>query len=195
MAWYDELQRRSTSAETAVRLYEARSRIDVIDSRRVRHDADAGRARARGSRRAGRGGPAARRAHPGRAPRPAGVGEPHPARRRARVGRVRGRAARVPRHGAGSRPAAELGSQPARAGRARARGGGPDQRGDRRASEPERAHGRAAPLQRLREAARLRQGGPRRRRRAVLRSRYVQAASRRPGRLRGGTDAGRGKRP
>ena len=29
MAWYDELQRRSTSAATAVRLYEARSRIDV----------------------------------------------------------------------------------------------------------------------------------------------------------------------
>ena len=31
MDWYDELQRRSTSAETAVRLYEARSRIDVSD--------------------------------------------------------------------------------------------------------------------------------------------------------------------
>lgn len=31
MAWYDELQRRSTSAETAVRLYEARNRIDVSD--------------------------------------------------------------------------------------------------------------------------------------------------------------------
>jgi pimeloyl-ACP methyl ester carboxylesterase/DNA-binding CsgD family transcriptional regulator len=31
MAWYDELQRRSTSAETAVRLYEARDRIDVGD--------------------------------------------------------------------------------------------------------------------------------------------------------------------
>lgn len=29
MAWYDELQRRSASAETAVRLYEARNRIDV----------------------------------------------------------------------------------------------------------------------------------------------------------------------
>jgi pimeloyl-ACP methyl ester carboxylesterase/DNA-binding CsgD family transcriptional regulator len=31
MDWYDELQRRSTSAEIAVRLYEARSRIDVCD--------------------------------------------------------------------------------------------------------------------------------------------------------------------
>src|SRR4029077_5439273 len=31
MEWYDELQRRSTSAETAVRLYEARSGIDVRD--------------------------------------------------------------------------------------------------------------------------------------------------------------------
>jgi pimeloyl-ACP methyl ester carboxylesterase/DNA-binding CsgD family transcriptional regulator len=31
MAWYDELQRRSTSAETAVRLYEARNDINVLD--------------------------------------------------------------------------------------------------------------------------------------------------------------------
>jgi pimeloyl-ACP methyl ester carboxylesterase/DNA-binding CsgD family transcriptional regulator len=31
MAWYDELQRRSTSAATAVRLYEARNGIDVIE--------------------------------------------------------------------------------------------------------------------------------------------------------------------
>jgi pimeloyl-ACP methyl ester carboxylesterase/DNA-binding CsgD family transcriptional regulator len=31
MAWYDELQRRSTSAETAVRLYQARSRIEVTE--------------------------------------------------------------------------------------------------------------------------------------------------------------------
>ena len=31
MAWYDELQRRSTSAEIAVRLYEARNEIDVLD--------------------------------------------------------------------------------------------------------------------------------------------------------------------
>ena len=31
MAWYDELQRRSTSAETAVRLYDARNDIDVLD--------------------------------------------------------------------------------------------------------------------------------------------------------------------
>jgi pimeloyl-ACP methyl ester carboxylesterase/DNA-binding CsgD family transcriptional regulator len=32
MAWYDELQRRSTSADTAVRLYEARNRVNVIDA-------------------------------------------------------------------------------------------------------------------------------------------------------------------
>ncbi len=32
MAWYDELQRRSTSPATAVRLYEARGRINVLDS-------------------------------------------------------------------------------------------------------------------------------------------------------------------
>jgi pimeloyl-ACP methyl ester carboxylesterase/DNA-binding CsgD family transcriptional regulator len=31
MAWYDELQRRSTSAATAVRLYDARGSIDVAD--------------------------------------------------------------------------------------------------------------------------------------------------------------------
>ena len=31
MAWYDELQRRSTSAEIAGRLYEARNAIDVVD--------------------------------------------------------------------------------------------------------------------------------------------------------------------
>ena len=31
MAWYDELQRRSTSAETAARLYDARGGIDVIE--------------------------------------------------------------------------------------------------------------------------------------------------------------------
>jgi pimeloyl-ACP methyl ester carboxylesterase len=31
MAWYDELQRRSTSAATAVRLYEARNAIQVLD--------------------------------------------------------------------------------------------------------------------------------------------------------------------
>ncbi len=31
MGWYDELQRRSTSAQTAVRLYEARNDIDVLD--------------------------------------------------------------------------------------------------------------------------------------------------------------------
>ena len=31
MDWYDELQRRSTSPEIAVRLYEARNRIDVSD--------------------------------------------------------------------------------------------------------------------------------------------------------------------
>jgi DNA-binding CsgD family transcriptional regulator len=31
MEWYDELQRRSTSAVSAVRLYEARNRIDVVD--------------------------------------------------------------------------------------------------------------------------------------------------------------------
>jgi pimeloyl-ACP methyl ester carboxylesterase/DNA-binding CsgD family transcriptional regulator len=31
MAWYDELQRRSTSAATAVRLYEARGLINVVD--------------------------------------------------------------------------------------------------------------------------------------------------------------------
>jgi pimeloyl-ACP methyl ester carboxylesterase/DNA-binding CsgD family transcriptional regulator len=31
MAWYDELQRRSTSAAIAARLYEARDRIDVVD--------------------------------------------------------------------------------------------------------------------------------------------------------------------
>ena len=31
MAWYDELQRRSTSAETAARLYEVRNDIDVVE--------------------------------------------------------------------------------------------------------------------------------------------------------------------
>jgi pimeloyl-ACP methyl ester carboxylesterase/DNA-binding CsgD family transcriptional regulator len=31
MAWYDELQRRSASAETAVRIYETRGSIDIVD--------------------------------------------------------------------------------------------------------------------------------------------------------------------
>ena len=31
MAWYDEQQRRSTSSEIAVRLYEARNELDVLD--------------------------------------------------------------------------------------------------------------------------------------------------------------------
>jgi pimeloyl-ACP methyl ester carboxylesterase/DNA-binding CsgD family transcriptional regulator len=31
MAWYDELQRRSTSAETAIRLYRARAEVDVTE--------------------------------------------------------------------------------------------------------------------------------------------------------------------
>src|SRR4029079_4936725 len=31
MEWYDELQRRSTSATTAARLYEARGNIDVVE--------------------------------------------------------------------------------------------------------------------------------------------------------------------
>ena len=114
-------------------------------------------------------------------------------------GDVRGRAAT--RSSARSRrppAAARRRAEPARAGGARAGRRGPDQRGDRRAAVPERPHGRAAPLERLREAARLRQGGARRRRRALRRARtgYVQAASRRRGaRLGGGTDAGAGERP
>ena len=65
MAWYDELQRRSTSAETAVRLYEARNRIDVLDVARAGDDADAGRSTRAGtassrSRRAGCSPPASR---------------------------------------------------------------------------------------------------------------------------------------
>ena len=47
MAWYDELQRRSTSAETAARLYDARGGIDVVEVAPRVTDSDAGRARAR----------------------------------------------------------------------------------------------------------------------------------------------------
>ena len=85
MAWYDELQRRSTSAATAVRLYDARGGIDVVELRAAGGREDAGRARARRPRRAGRGGPAARRPHPRRAAGGPGLGEPHPALRRAGV--------------------------------------------------------------------------------------------------------------
>ena len=168
MAWYDELQRRSTSADDRGAALRG-ARPDRRGRRGVaRDDADAGRARARRtvSSRSRRAGCSPR--DPGRAVRPAGVGEPHPALRRAGLERVRGRAPRVPRVAAGARrsrwPAQPARARGARAGRRRA-----DQRGDRRAPVPERPHGRATPLQHLREAARLRQGGPGRRRRAVLR--------------------------
>ena len=167
MAWYDEQQRRSTSGEIAVRLYEARNEIDVLDVA-PRVTAPTLIAHARGDR-------------------------------VVPVEEGRLLAARIPDarfvllesanhillsdepawHAFVAELRAFLGSRAggARAGRAepaRARGAGargrrPDQRGDRRAAVAERPHGRAPPLQRLREAARLRQGGPRRRRRALLR--------------------------
>ena len=156
MAWYDEQQRRSTSSEIAVRLYEARNEIDVLDVA-PRVTAPTLIAHARGDR-------------------------------VVPVEEGRLLAARIPgarfvllesanhilladepawhafvdelRAFLGSEPAAP---EPARAEPARARGHGarrrrPDQRGDRRAADAERAHGRAPPLQRVREAARLRQG-------------------------------------
>ena len=167
MAWYDEQQRRSTSAEIAVRLYEARNEIDVLDVA-PRVTAPTLIAHARGDR-------------------------------VVPVEEGRLLAARIPDarfvllesanhillsdepawHAFVGELRAFLGSEPAppepvRAEPARARGPGargrrPDQRGDRRAADAERAHGRAPPLQRVREAARLRQGGARRRRRALLR--------------------------
>ena len=100
------LQRRSTSAETAVRLYEARGRIDVRRAARAGDDPDARACTRATTGWSGRGGQAARRPDPGRPAGPAGVGEPHPAVRRAGVARSSCRSSRLPRHGAGGRPTA-----------------------------------------------------------------------------------------
>ena len=92
MSWYDTMQRRSTSASTAARRFEARGRIDVVDWA-SRHRPDAGGARPWRSWCTRRGGAAARGADPRRPPGAAGVGQPHPARGRAgRPRSVRGAA-------------------------------------------------------------------------------------------------------
>ena len=64
MAWYDELQRRSTSAETAARLYDARGGIDVVETRRGSPSRRWSRTPRRPGR-ARRGGPAAGALIPG----------------------------------------------------------------------------------------------------------------------------------
>ena len=97
MAWFDDLQRRSTSAATAVRLYDARGGIDVAERGAPGRHPDAGPARARRPGRRGRGGPAPRRPHPGCASGAPGLGEPSPALRRAGVGPLPVRGARLPR--------------------------------------------------------------------------------------------------
>ena len=168
MAWYDELQRRSTSAEIAVRLYEARNAHRRASTSRRGVTTPTLVAHARGDRAVPvEEGRLLAAPHPGRPVRPAGVGEPHPALRRAGLACVRVRAPRVPRHASRRRRddrSTTLSPRELRG--ARAGGRGPDQRGDRRAAVPERPHGRAPPLQRLREAARVRQGGAGGRRRA-----------------------------
>ena len=76
------------SAETAVRLYRGARRDRRRATGAAGHRADAGRPRTRRPRRAGRGGPAAGAADPGRPAGAAGVGEPHPAGRRAGLARA-----------------------------------------------------------------------------------------------------------
>ena len=167
MAWYDELQRRSTSAESAVRLYAARDEIDVVDvAPRVTTPTLV--AHARGDRvvPVEEGRLLAARI-PGGPVRPVGVGESHPALRRAGLECVRGPVSSLCRVSAGTSRAGR--AEPARARGPRARGCRPHQRRDRHAPVPERPDGRATHLQRLSEAARVRQGGTGGRRRAVLR--------------------------
>ena len=168
MAWYDELQRRSTSAETAARLYDARGGIDVVeDAPRVAVSTLV--AHARGDRVVpvdegrllGALIPGARLVLLESANHILLSDEPawpaFLAELRAFLGTARADAG-----------APDRGPEPARARGDGAGRGGPDQRGDRPAPVPQRPHRGAARLERLRQAARLRQGGARRGRRELL---------------------------
>ena len=104
MEWFDELQRATTDAETAVRIRAARNHDEVTGAAgRVRsptlvlhsrHDALVPFS----------GGPPARHADPAGTTRAAREPQPHPARGRARVGTVPRGAGRLPRpHRAGHR--------------------------------------------------------------------------------------------
>ena len=171
MAWYDELQRRSTSAETAGRLCTTRAAASTWSSIAPRVTAPT-----LSSTRATTGSCRSRRA--GCSPRciPGAAASSCSSRRTTSCSpdepAWRGflsRAPRLPRHRAGTRRATPVATlSPRELEVLELVADGPDQRGDRRAAVPQRPHGRAAPLQRLREAARLRQGGAGGRRRAVL---------------------------
>src|SRR5215217_3995926 len=159
MDWYDELQRRTTSGEIAARLYEAWSDVDVSDlARQV--EAETLVAHCRGDAAVPFSqGPAARLPDPPGAAAAPGLDQPPAAPRRRRLAGVPGGAARVYRRP--GRPDGGAGGGPQRA-RARgdvARGPGAEQRGDRRPTFPECPHGRAASLERLRQVARVGQGG------------------------------------
>ena len=82
MAWYDELQRRTTSAENAARLYEAWSDVDVSRACPAGRGGDARRARPGRCRGPVRAGPAARVVDPEGEAVAARVGQPPAAARR-----------------------------------------------------------------------------------------------------------------
>ena len=165
MAWYDDLLRKTTSADAAIRLFRARGLVDVVADRFDGGRPDARPPRARRSRGARR-----RRAgsSPPASPAPAwscSIPRTTSCSRTSRPGSTflaelddfLGPADAI----APSAALAELSPRELRG--ARARRGGTDQRGDRAAARPEHPHGRAPPVERLREARCLGHRCPRRR--------------------------------
>ena len=177
MAWYDELQRRSTSAETAVRLYRARAEVDVRELA-SRVTAKTLVAHARGDRvvpfEEGRILasllPTAKLVPLESVNHILLRDEPAWTAFLAEVHAFLG--ASEP-----TTPAELAGPQQSRAGGPRARRGGTEQRRDRIAPVRQRPNGRAPPLEHLREAACLREGGARGGGRSVrARARVLPAA-------------------
>ena len=168
MAWYDDLQRRSASPGTAARLYDARGSLNVVDlaprvttKTLVMHAREDRVVPVEEGRLLGARIPGARLILLESANHILLADEP--AWARLPVG-----APCISRHGTRARTARRRRAQRPRAGGPGARGGGADQRGDRRAPVSQRPHRRAPSLEHLREAARLRQGRARGRRREVL---------------------------
>ena len=157
MRWFDDLQRMSTSPENAVASRIARQEVGHRRRAAADHRPDP---RAPGARRPvddlrqRRERLVTDRGRPARAaPEP----EPHPARRRARLGGVHGGGVGVPRAGAPGlrRALAGPGGRGALSPRARRPPPGrrgPDERRDRRGPHAERPDRRAPPLEHLREA-------------------------------------------
>ena len=176
MAWFDDLQRRSTSAATAVRLYDARGGIDVVGvaprvttPTLVLHARDDRVVAVEEGRLLAALIPDARLVLLESANHLLLADEPAWSRF---LSEVRAFLGTEPGPG---RPVEDLSARELEV--LGLRGRGADQRGDRRAPVPQRPHGGAAPLQHLREAAGLRQGGTGRRRREVLPCASVPAGS------------------